>query len=73
MLTKLPRLAVSKMVGVPPSNRILAGYGRREFSLVGQLAVSHEVDEEPRCKKCQMANEACVTVEQDRFWVKTNA
>lgn len=51
-----------------PAHRVLAGYGRREFPLSGQMAVIHELERKSGCKECQRARLWCITVEQDKFW-----
>lgn len=51
-----------------PVHRVLAGYGRREFPLSGQMAVIHELERKSGCKECQRARLWCITVEQDKFW-----
>ncbi len=54
-----------------PLKQAPCGLRPQGVSLIGQMVVNQEMDEESRCKECQMAFKACATVEQDRFWVRT--
>ena len=36
-----------------PLNRLLADYGREEFPIGGQRAVSHKLDHASRCEQCR--------------------
>lgn len=51
-----------------PLNRLLAGYGRQEYPLGDQMAVSHKLDDSTRCEQCRALQMQCVFVDEDRFW-----
>lgn len=48
--------------------RLLAGYGRKEYQLRGQSAVSRIVDGESRCEYCKIKKTKCIIVDRDEFW-----
>lgn len=55
--------------GRPSSiHRILAGYGRNDYQLGGQNAVSRTVDGASRCEYCKVKKIQCIIVDRDNFW-----
>lgn len=54
-----------------PLNRLLAGYGRGEYPLGGQIAISHQLDDGSRCNQCQALQRGCIRVDGDKFWTRS--
>lgn len=66
----LDRAAKERIVKGKPSSmsRLLAGYGRKEYPLGGQLATTSVLEGDSRCDSCKAKNTPCVIVERDKSW-----
>lgn len=61
----------SKNGKTPPTNRVLAAYGRQELELGGRRAVNRKMDEGCGCETCQESQMPCILVEPDIFWSRS--
>ena len=66
----LERAAREQLFKGKPSSmpRLLAGYGRNDYQLGGQSAVSRVVNGESRCEYCKIKKRKCIIVDRDAFW-----
>ena len=51
-----------------PVNRLLAGYGRGEYPLGGQMALNSKIDDESRCNECKYQQWECRWVKRNIYW-----